>query len=174
VLLLNAGHEATVNATGNGVWALLRHPEQHARLRADPAALLAPAVEEMLRYDCATPMFERWVLNDVTIGDGTAGTEAVEVARGAELALLLGSANRDPAVFADPDRFDVSRSPNPHLTFGAGIHFCLGAPLARPEAQVALPALYARFPELEVDGPLERRNSLTLRGYLAIPVSTGA
>jgi cytochrome P450 len=171
VLLLNAGHEATVNATGNGVWALLRHPEQHARLRADPTALLAPAVEEMLRYDCATPMFERWVLNDVTIGDGTAGTESVEVARGAELALLLGSANRDPAVFADPDRFDVSRSPNPHLTFGAGIHFCLGAPLARRELAASVGALVRRVPKLAAAAEPAYKPGFVVRGLRSLPVT---
>jgi cytochrome P450 len=171
VLLLNAGHEATVNATGNGVWALLRHPEQHARLRADPAALLAPAVEEMLRYDCATPMFERWVLNDVTIGDATAGTEAVEVGRGAELALLLGSANRDPAVFADPDRFDVSRSPNPHLTFGAGIHFCLGAPLARRELAASVGALVRRVPKLAAAAEPAYKPGFVVRGLRSLPVT---
>jgi cytochrome P450 len=178
VLLLNAGHEATVNATGNGVWALLRHPDQHARLRSDPAALLSTAVEEMLRYDCATPMFERWVLTDITIGGHTGGdtggaeaVDAVEVRRGAELALLLGSANRDPAVFAEPDRFDVSRSPNPHLTFGAGIHFCLGAPLARLELAASTGALLRRVPKLAAAAEPAYKSGFVVRGLRSLSVT---
>ena len=183
MLLLNAGHEATVNATGNGVWALLRHPAQHARLRADPDGLLAPAVEEMLRYDCATPMFERWVLSDIAIGadgvgtaDGVgaaadAGSDAVPVRRGAEVALLLGSANRDPAVFAEPDRFDVGRAPNPHLTFGAGIHFCLGAPLARAELAASVGALVRRVPKLAPVAEPVYKPGFVVRGLRSLPVS---
>jgi cytochrome P450 len=177
VLLLNAGHEATVNATGNGVWALLRHPDQHARLRADPDGLLAPAVEEMLRYDCATPMFERWVLDDITIGtDGVgttadAGPDAVPVRRGAEVALLLGSANRDPAVFTEPDRFDVGRAPNPHLTFGAGIHFCLGAPLARAELAASVGALVRRVPKLAPAAEPAYKPGFVVRGLHSLPVT---
>ena len=164
VLLLNAGHEATVNATGNGVWALLRHPDQHARLRADLDTLLSTAVEEMLRYDCATPMFERWVLENITVGD------AVHLQRGSELALLLGSANRDPAVFPDPDRFDVSRSPNPHLTFGAGIHFCLGAPLARTELAATIGTLLRRAPKLTAATAPAYKPGFVVRGLRSLPV----
>jgi cytochrome P450 len=193
VLLLNAGHEATVNATGNGLWALLRHPDQHARLRADPDGLLAPAVEEMLRYDCATPMFERWVLRDIAIGTaigtgavtaidtaiGTdavtgpaeAGADAVVVRRGGEVALLLGSANRDPAVFASPDRFDVGRAPNPHLTFGAGIHFCLGAPLARAELAASVGALVRRAPKLAPVTEPAYKPGFVVRGLRSLPVT---
>jgi cytochrome P450 len=191
VLLLNAGHEATVNATGNGVWALLRHPDQHARLRADPDGLLTPAVEEMLRYDCATPMFERWVLDDITIGaDGVgttangvgttadavgttadAGPDAVPVRKGAEVALLLGSANRDPAVFTEPDRFDVGRAPNPHLTFGAGIHFCLGAPLARAELAASVGALVRRVPKLAPAAEPAYKPGFVVRGLHSLPVT---
>ncbi|HEX4249068.1 MAG TPA: cytochrome P450 [Pseudonocardia sp.] len=185
VLLLNAGHEATVNATGNGVWALLRHPDQHARLRADPDGLLAPAVEEMLRYDCATPMFERWALSDLAIGpeavgdigevaassDDAAPDGTVPVRRGAEVALLLGSANRDPAVFTDPDRFDVGRTPNPHLTFGAGIHFCLGAPLARAELAASVGALVQRVPKLAPVTEPAYKPGFVVRGLRSLPVS---
>ena len=177
VLLLNAGHEATVNATGNGVWALLRHPDQHARLRADPDGLLAPSVEEMLRYDCATPMFERWVLDDIAIGangvgtDADAGADAVPVRRGAEVALLLGSANRDPAVFTEPDRFDVGRAPNPHLTFGAGIHFCLGAPLARAELVASVGALVRRVPKLAPVAEPAYKPGFVVRGLHSLPVT---
>ncbi|MEI7034274.1 cytochrome P450 [Streptomyces pratensis] len=138
VLLLNAGHEATVNTTVNGWRTLFRHPEQLAALRADPA-LLPTAIEELLRYDTPLQMFERWVLDDVEI-DGTV------IERGSEVALLFGSANRDPARFDRPDTLDLARSDNPHLTFGAGIHYCLGAPLARLE-------LLASFGELLREAP---------------------
>ncbi|MER6446232.1 cytochrome P450 [Streptomyces venezuelae] len=137
VLLLNAGHEATVNTTVNGWWALLRHPAQLAALREsrDPGKL-STAVDELMRYDTPLQMFERWVLDDVLIGDTV-------VPRGAEVALLFGSANRDPARFDDPDVLDLGRADNPHLTFGAGIHYCLGAPLARRELEASFGALLA-------------------------------
>jgi len=125
VLLLNAGHEATVGVTGLGWWALFRNPDQLARLRADPG-LVPTAVEELMRWDTPLQVFERWVLEDLEVG-------GVPVPRGAELGLLFGSANRDPEVFAGPDVLDVGRDPNPHVSFGAGVHFCLGAPLARLE-----------------------------------------
>jgi cytochrome P450 len=112
VLLLNAGHEATVNATGIGWWQLFRHPDQLDRLHGDPA-LLPRATDELLRFDTPLQMFERGVLQDVEIC-------GVAVPKGAELGLLFGSANRDPAVFDDPDRLDVGRRHNPHLSFGAG------------------------------------------------------
>ena len=142
VLLLNAGHEATVNTTTLGWLALFRHPDQLALLREEPGRL-RDAVEEMLRYDTPLQMFERWVLDDIEIG-GTV------VPRGAEVALLFGSANRDPARFAAPDRFDVTRPAdgNRHLTFGAGIHYCLGAPLARLELAASFGALLRQAPGL--------------------------
>ncbi|MEY9967632.1 cytochrome P450 [Streptacidiphilus sp. MAP12-16] len=143
VLLLNAGHEATVNTTGNGWWSLFRNPDQLAALRAAPEALLPTAVEELMRYDTPLQMFERWVLEDVEIG-GTL------VPRGSEIALLFGSANRDPERFADPDRLDLARADNPHLSFGAGIHFCLGAPLARIELVESFGALLRRAPGLRL------------------------
>src|SRR5207237_7272577 len=115
VLLLNAGHEATVNVTGNGWWALFRNPDQLARLRAD-RSLVPRAVEELLRYDTPLQMFERWVLEDALI-------HGAAIPRGAELGLLFGSANRDPDAFADPDRLDITREHNPHVSFGGGIHF---------------------------------------------------
>ncbi|MFD3718447.1 cytochrome P450 [Streptomyces sp. NPDC058674] len=142
VLLLNAGHEATVNTTANGWWTLLRHPEELAELRAHPhpenatSEKLSTAVDELLRFDTPLQMFERWVLDDITVGDTV-------IPRGAEVALLFGSANRDPARFADPDALDLSRADNPHLTFGAGIHYCLGAPLARRELEASFGALLA-------------------------------
>jgi cytochrome P450 len=135
VLLLNAGHEATVNTTVNGWWALFRNPGQLAALRADPG-MLSTAVDELLRYDTPLQLFERWVLDDIEIGD-------ILVPRGAEVALLFGSANRDPARFADPDVLDLVRADNPHMGFGAGIHYCLGAPLARRELTASFGALLA-------------------------------
>jgi cytochrome P450 len=142
VLLLNAGHEATVNSTLLGWWALFRHPDRLKELRAD-RSLLPTAIEELLRFDTPLQMFERWVLEPITV-------RGVEIPRGAELGLLFGSANRDPDVFDDPDELDLSRDPNPHLTFGAGIHFCLGAPLGRQELQISFATLMDRFPNLEL------------------------
>jgi cytochrome P450 len=142
VLLLNAGHEATVNATGNGWWALFRNPGQLAALRADHS-LIPRAVEELLRYDTPLQMFERWVLEEVEV-------HGQRIPRGAELGLLFGSANHDPSVFADPGELDVTREHNPHVTFGAGIHFCLGAPLARIELQTSMRTLLERIPDMEL------------------------
>jgi cytochrome P450 len=142
VLLLNAGHEATVNATGNGWWALFRNPDQLERLRADHS-LIPRAVEELLRFDTPLQMFERWVLEHVEI-------LGQRIPRGSELGLLFGSANHDPEVFAEPSRLDVGRDPNPHVTFGAGIHFCLGAPLARVELETSFRTILENIPRLEL------------------------
>jgi cytochrome P450 len=171
VLLLNAGHEASVNGFGNGLVSLLDAPDQLDVLRrnASDDALVALAVEEMLRHDSPLHLFERTATQDVELPLGPEGS-AVRVASGQKVAALLGAANRDPAVFADPDRFVVDRSPNPHLAFGAGIHFCLGAPLARVELQASLPALLRRFPRLEAAGPPTRRPTFVLRGYADLPV----
>ncbi|HWC69861.1 MAG TPA: cytochrome P450 [Actinomycetota bacterium] len=141
VLLLNAGHEATVNVTGNGWWALFRNPAALDRLRAEPE-LVPPAIEELMRWDTPLQLFERWVLEDVEV-------HGVRVPKGAELGLVFGSANRDPAVFDAPDELRIDRDPNPHLTFGAGIHFCLGAPLARLELQTSFATVLRRLPTLE-------------------------
>jgi cytochrome P450 len=170
VLLLNAGHEASVNGFGNGLVQLLRAPEQLAALRSriDDDALVALAAEEMLRHDSPLHLFERTATEDVELDLPGGG---LRLARGQKVAALLGAANRDPAVFAEPDRFVVDRSPNPHLAFGAGIHFCLGAPLARLELQTALRALLRRFPDLRLAGDPERRPSFVLRGYKTVPVT---
>ena len=163
-LLLFAGHETTVNLIGNGVLALLRHPEQLRLVREDQG-LVRKAVEELLRYDGPVHLTARTVLEPVSIG-GSA------IAVGERLVLLLGAANRDPRRHAAPDRLDVTRADVGHLGFGAGIHFCLGAPLARLEAQIALPALLRRFPRLALAGDVLRwRPSLMLRGLTALPVS---
>jgi cytochrome P450 len=138
ILLLNAGHEATVHTIGNGVRAILLHRAQGA-LSADPAR----AVEEVLRWDPALHMFTRWCYEDAVIGHHP-------FRRGDQVGLLLAAANRDPAVWDRADVFDPTRSPKAHVSFGAGIHFCVGAPLARLELQVALPALFQRRPDLRL------------------------
>ncbi len=160
VLLLNAGHEASVNVFGNGLVALL---ERGLRPAEDPAL----TVEEMLRFDSALQLFERTATASVTVGD-------VVVEEGQKIAALLGAANRDPAVFADADTFDPARTPNPHLAFGAGLHFCLGAPLARMELVESLALLFSRFPDLALAGQPESRGTFVLRGYRSVPVTVGA
>ncbi|MFD7661127.1 cytochrome P450 [Streptomyces sp. NPDC059788] len=163
VLLLNAGHEATVNATVNGWYALFRHPAQLAALRADPAALLPTAVEELLRYDTPLQLFERWVLDDIEI-DGTV------VPRGSEVALLFGSANHDPAAFGRPGQLDLARKDNPHISFSAGIHYCIGAPLARIELTASLAALLRRAPSLRLAAVPERKPNFVIRGLRSLLV----
>ena len=164
ILLLNAGHEASVNALGGGVVALLRHPGQLARLRAD-RGLIPTAAEEMIRYDPPLHMFVRTAAAAVQVA-------GVTIPAGAEVAALLGAANRDPAVFVDPDAFDVGRDPNPHLGFGAGLHFCLGAPLARIELQAALAAILDHAPALALTADPVQRPTFVLRGYTAVPLTT--
>ncbi|ETK35433.1 cytochrome P450 [Microbispora sp. ATCC PTA-5024] len=163
VLLLNAGHEATVNVTGNGWWSLFRNPGELDRLRADPG-LLPTAVEELMRWDTPLQMFERWVLEDVEIG-------GVRIPRGVEVALLFGSANRDPEVFDDPDRLDVSRADNPHISFGAGIHFCLGAPLARVELVESFGALLRAAPKVELAEEPAWKPNYIIRGLESLKVA---
>jgi cytochrome P450 len=162
ILLLNAGHEATVNVTGNGMLALLRHPSELARLRDDPA-LLPTAIEELMRFDSPLQLFERTAIEDVSIG-------GVTVSTGQKIAALLGSANHDPAVFADPSALDVGRTDNPHVSFGAGVHFCIGAPLARVELQAAFGALIGHTSSLELGGEPIRRPEFVIRGLRELPV----
>jgi cytochrome P450 len=164
VLLLNAGHEATVNTTGNGWWTLFRNPAQLQTLRASPDALLASAVEELMRFDTPLQMFERWVLDDIEIG-GTV------IPRGSEVALLFGSANRDPARFGRPDELDLARVENPHVTFGAGIHFCLGAPLARIELAASFGTLLRRAPGMRLVDEPEWNPGYVIRGLKALNVT---
>jgi len=164
ILLLVAGHETTVNLIGNGTLALLRHPGQLRRLRETPA-LIQGAVEELLRYDGPVQRTARVPSEDVTLGGRT-------IAKGELVMPFTGAANRDPAQFPDPDRLDITRADTRHVGFGWGIHFCLGAPLARVEAQIAIGTLARRLPKLALgtDKP-EYRPSLTLRGLTALPVA---
>jgi cytochrome P450 len=165
VLLLNAGHEATVNFTGIGWWQLFRHPGQLARLRREPR-LLPRAIDELLRYDTPLQLFERWVLEDVEIC-------GVAVPKGAELGLVFGSANRDPAVFSEPDRLDLAREEaGQHLSFGAGIHYCLGAPLGRLELELSFGTLLRRLPTMAPAAEPAWKPTYILRGLEALHVTT--
>lgn len=166
-LLLFAGHETTTNLIGNGVLALLRHPDQCERWRRDPT-LTATAVEELLRFEGPGQALVRVALDDLVIGGR-------RIRRGDRLFVMINAANRDPRRFVDPDRLDLGREPNPHLTFGHGRHFCVGAPLARLEAQVALPRLLERLPGLALAASrLEWIDSLIFRGVRALPLTFGA
>lgn len=157
MLILNAGHEATVNAAGNGMLALLRHPEQMKLLKQQPE-LIESAVDEMLRYDAPLHMFHRYVLEDFDF-------EGYSFKQGDTLGLLYGAANRDPEIFDNPDTFDIQRNPNRHLAFGAATHFCLGAPLAKLELRALFNGLLSRTTqiELEVKTP-EYYTGLVFRG----------
>jgi cytochrome P450 len=169
ILLFIAGHETTTNLIGNGVLTLLRHPGELARLRADPA-LIAGAVEEILRFEGSVNFLARHPLEPYRVGDATVMPDET-------IFFMLGAANRDPAAFPDPDRFDVARTPNHQLGFGAGIHHCIGAPLARLEAQVAIGRLLARFPALEaleaVDAAPRWRRLINLRGLEVLALRAG-
>jgi len=156
VLLLNAGHEASVNVFGNGLVAMLQRG-----LR--PGADVPTTVEEMLRFDSALQLFERTATEDVEVGGIT-----VEI--GQKIAVLLGSANRDPAAFESPDEFRVDRADNPHVAFGVGVHFCLGAPLARMELAESVAALFAAAPALALAGEPDSRGTFVLRGFHRVPV----
>jgi cytochrome P450 len=162
ILLLNAGHEATVNVSGNGLLALLEHPDQLHRLREDPG-LLPTAIEELMRFDSPLQLFERTATEDVEIG-------GITVSAGQKIAALLGSANHDPAVFDSPEVLDVGRTDNPHISFGAGVHFCIGAPLARVELQASFGALLERTTRLELGRPARRRPEFVIRGLAELPV----
>jgi cytochrome P450 len=166
VLLLVAGFETTVNLIGNGTRALIDAPEQWQRLRADPG-LLPGAVDELLRYDSPVQATSRVATEDVELGPTV-------VAKGENVVVAIGGANRDPAVFANPDALDVGRGEaGRHLSFSLGIHHCLGAALARMEGRIALEELTRRFPALELAGDPKRRPLLVLRGYESLPVCAG-
>ncbi len=161
-LLLMAGHEASVNVVGNGVLALLRHPRQWRRLVTSPE-LTESCVEELIRYDSPLQLFERTATAEIRIAGRL-------LRPGDKIAALLGAAARDPATFEEPSALDIARDPNPHLGFGAGIHYCLGAPLARMEAAAILRALSARLPSLELAAEPERRPEFVIRGLRTLPV----
>jgi cytochrome P450 PksS len=169
VLLLIAGHETTVNLIGNGMLTLLEHADAMERLRDEPS-LIKPAIEELLRYDgpleSAT---DRYAREDVSIS-------GVTISRGEIVFAVLASANRDERQFEQPDRLDLAREPNRHLAFGLGMHYCLGAPLARLEGQIAISTLLRRMPELRLAVPaakLRWKYGLVLRGLKALPVEFG-
>lgn len=167
LLLLIAGHETTVNLIGNGTFALLRNPEQLARLRADPL-LITTAIEELLRFESPVEMAtERYAREDIELAGSI-------IPRGALVHLVLASANRDEAQFPQPDVLDITRTPNRHLAFGQGIHYCLGAPLARLEGQIAIATLLRRLPDLLLAAPPEAlrwRRGLLLRGLEGLPLA---
>ena len=164
LLLFIAGHETTVNLIGNGTLALLRHPEQLARLQREPG-LVPNAVEELLRYDSPVQRTARIAIEDVEVA-------GQPIAKGTMVVTALGAANRDPAQFPDPDRLDVARKEPRHISFGYGIHFCLGAPLARVEGQLALGTLLRRAPGLALAEPSpEWRESSVLRGLKRLRVT---
>ena len=166
-LLIGAGFETTVNLIGNGVALLLDHRDQLDLLIADPA-LWPNAVDEILRYDSPVQQTARVAVEDVEVG-------GVKLPAGAMIVLLLGGANYDPSVFDDPYTFDVTRTnAREHLSFGSGIHACLGAPLARMEAEIALRALLERFPDIRATGRSVRRDLVILRGYESFPVALGS
>ncbi|MEU9050472.1 cytochrome P450 [Streptomyces sp. NPDC048384] len=165
VLLLNAGHEATVNSTVNGWWALFRNPDQLAALRADHS-LIPSAIEELMRYDTPLQLFERWVLDEIEI-DGTT------IPRGAEIAMLFGSANHDATVFETPAELDLTRKENPHISFSAGIHYCIGAPLARIELAASMTALLEQAPTLRLAAEPERKPNFVIRGLEGLSVEMG-
>jgi cytochrome P450 len=164
VLLLNAGHEASVNGFGNGMVALLEREDQFKLLRENPDQLAATAIEEFLRFDAPLHLFERTATADTEVG-------GITIKKGQKIAALLGSANRDGKVFASADSMDITRDPNPHIGFGAGIHFCLGGPLARLEMGIALPKLVKAFPDMKIASEPTRRPTFVLRGYEKVEIS---
>jgi cytochrome P450 len=163
VLLLNAGHEASVNGAANSWYALFRQPEALAALRADPG-LVPTAIEELLRFDTPAPMFERWVLEGIEV-------DGVAIPRGEELALQFAAANRDPAVFDRADQIVLDRAPNPYLSFGAGIHYCLGAPLAKLEFDILFRRMLVDLPGLRLVEEPRWKPRFVLRGLEAIRVA---
>jgi cytochrome P450 len=164
VLLLNAGHEASVNAFGNGMVAALERADQAELLRKNSRAITETALEEFMRFDAPLHLFERTATIDTELG-------GVKIEKGQKIAALIGSANRDSSVFERADEMDLTRDPNPHIGFGAGIHFCLGAPLARLEMSVSLPALWEKYPNMQLAGIPVRRPTFVLRGYESVSIS---
>ena len=162
IFLLNAGHETTTSLVGNSVGLLLKHPDQHRRLLEDPD-LIDTAVEEFLRVESPLQIGNRLAGEDIDLGDAVIG-------KGTFIHTSIAGANRDPAVFDDAHRFDISRKPNKHIAFITGIHVCLGASLARIEGRIALGQFVRRFPKLETNGPAERLPLARFRGFTSLPV----
>jgi len=161
-LLIVAGNETTRNALSGGVQALCEHPDELARLRSEPQ-LLPQAIEEMLRWVSPVMQFRRTALRDVEVGGRS-------IRKGEKLVMYYGAANRDPAVFENPDVFDVRRRPNSHLAFGTGTHFCVGSHMARLELRVAFEEILRRYPHLQLDGPVERLQSNFISGIKSMPI----
>lgn len=164
VLLLNAGHEASVNGFGNGFVAALEREDQMNLIRSNPDQHAATAIDEFLRFDAPLHLFERTATQDTEVG-------GVEIKRGQKIAALLGSANRDESVFENAHELNLTRDPNPHIGFGAGIHFCIGAPLARMEMTTSLPMLMKAHPSIKLAKQPERRPTFVLRGYESVFVT---
>jgi cytochrome P450 len=165
IFILNAGHETTTNLIGNGLQLLIEHPEARARLIAEPD-LTRLAVEEMLRFESSNQLGNRLTAEDVAF-DGE------RVPRGTQVTIVIGAANRDPARFPDPDRFDVERRPNPHLAFASGIHQCAGMAVARLEGRIAIARFLARFPDYRPAGDPVRSPRVRFRGFTSLPVRLG-
>lgn len=163
IFLLNAGHETTTNLIGNGVESLFRFPDEKARLDESPD-LIRLAVEEFLRFESSNQLGNRRALTDVTIA-------GVAMPAGTQVTLCIGAANHDPSAFPNPERLDITRSPNRHLAFGAGIHACAGMSLARMEGRIAIGRLLARFPDIHESAPFIRGGRARFRGFLSLPVN---
>ena len=161
IFLLNAGHETSTNLIGNGLKCLLDWPDQKQRLIADPG-LVNTAIEEVLRFESSNQLGNRITTCEAQIG-------GVTLAARTPVTLCIGAANRDPVQFPDPDRFDITRSPNRHLAFGSGIHQCVGMGLARLEGRVAITAFLARFPHYRLAGPALRSRRVRFRGHVELP-----
>ncbi len=166
IFILNAGHETTTNLIGNGLVALLDWPAERARLILHPE-LIKPAVEELLRFESSNQLGNRRTTRAMTLG-------GIEMPAGTLITIGIGAANRDPAVFADPDRLDVGRMPNPHLAFGSGPHHCAGLNVARLEGRVAVQRFVSRFPNYRLEGSPKRGGRARFRGFLEVPVGLGA
>ncbi|MBR0992917.1 cytochrome P450 [Bradyrhizobium japonicum] len=165
IFLLNAGHETTTNLIGNGLVALDRHPDQKQRLIDNPE-LIKTAVEEVLRYESSNQLGNRMTTEPVELG-------GVRLEAGTSVTLCIGAANRDPAQFADPERFDIARAPNRHLAFATGAHQCAGMALARLEGAIAISRFLARFPNYAVSGQPTRGGRVRFRGFLSVPCTIG-
>ena len=166
IFLLNAGHETTTNLIGNGLVALLQFPDQRKRLIAQPE-LIRSAIEEVLRFESSNQLGNRITTEAVALA-------GVELSAHTPITLCIGGANRDPAQFADPERFDIARTPNRHLAFGSGIHQCAGMGLARLEGEVAISRLIARFPRYQLAGVPARGGRARFRGFASVPCDVGA